>query len=190
MASKEDEVASARPPTSDHDTEMNRDALPAVEVNVQVGLKKEVTPLNGIVLVVGVIIGSSIFISFKGVLTWTDLIGMSLVIWAGCGILALLGSLFHCEMGTMIPKSSAEYSYLYKAFGPLPAFLYSGMVALIIRPYSMSVVALTFARYVSQPFFPDCEISPIPVRKILAATCLGEYHILRATLGWKKNVNL
>lgn len=178
MASKEEEAAAVQPLTGDHgDKETNGDALPAVEVNGTVGLKKEVTLLNGIALVVGVIIGSGIFISPKGVLTWTESVGMSLVVWAGCGVLALLGSLCYCEMGTMIPKSGAEYSYLYEAFGPLPAFLYSWTLALIIRPSSLSVVALTFARYVSQPFFPDCEISPIPVRKILAATCLGEYDV-------------
>ena len=175
MASKAEEAAAAQPLTGEHgDKETNGDALPAIEDNRAVGLKKEVTLFNGIALVVGVIIGSGIFISPTGVLKRTGSIGMSLVVWAGCGFLALLGSLCYCEMGTMIPKSGAEYSYLYEAFGALPAFLYSWTLALIIRPSSLSVVALTFARYVSQPFFPDCEISPIPVRKILAATCLGE----------------
>ncbi|KAL9975672.1 hypothetical protein ACROYT_G012858 [Oculina patagonica] len=175
MATKAEEAAAVEPLTgADHgDKETNGDALPAIEDNRTVGLKKEVTLLNGIALVVGVIIGSGIFISPTGVLKRTGSIGLSLVVWAGCGVLALLGSLCYCEMGTMIPKSGAEYSYLYEAFGPLPAFLYSWTLALIIRPSSLSVVALTFARYVSQPFFPDCEISPIPVRKILAATCLA-----------------
>ena len=177
MASKAEEAAAVQPLTGEHgDKETNGDALPAIEDNRSVGLKKEVTLLNGIALVVGVIIGSGIFISPTGVLKRTGSIGMSLVVWAGCGFLALLGSLCYCEMGTMIPKSGAEYSYLYEAFGALPAFLYSWTLALIIRPSSLSVVALTFARYVSQPFFPDCEISPIPVRKILAATCLGEFY--------------
>ena len=171
MASKEEEAAAVQPLTGE---EKNGDAQVAIEDNKTVGLKKEVSLLNGVALVVGVIIGSGIFISPKGVLVRTGSVGMSLVVWAGCGALALLGSLCYCEMGTMIPKSGAEYSYLYEAFGPLPAFLYSWTLALIIRPSSLTVVALTFARYVSQPFFPDCEISPIPVRKILAATCLGK----------------
>lgn len=170
MASKEEEAAAVQPLTGE---EKNGDAQVAIEDNKTVGLKKEVSLLNGVALVVGVIIGSGIFISPKGVLVRTGSVGMSLVVWAGCGALALLGSLCYCEMGTMIPKSGAEYSYLYEAFGPLPAFLYSWTLALIIRPSSLTVVALTFARYVSQPFFPDCEISPIPVRKILAATCLA-----------------
>ena len=149
MASKEDEAAAAQPLTSDRDKETNGDALLAIEVNGQVGLIKEVTLLNGIALVVSVIIGSETIISPKRVFTWSESVGMSLVVWAGCGILTLLGSLCYCEMGTMIPKSSAEYSYLYEAFGPLPAFLYSWILALIIRPSSLSVMALTFASYVS-----------------------------------------
>ena len=55
MASKEDEAVAAQPPTSDHDKETNRDALSAVEVNGQVGLKRGVTLLNGITFVIGVI---------------------------------------------------------------------------------------------------------------------------------------
>ena len=191
MASKEDEAAAAQPLNSDHDKETNEDALPAVEVNGQVGLKKEVTLLNGVALVIGVsgvVIGSGTIISSKGV-PRTESVGMSLVIWAGCGILTLLGSLCYCKMGTMTPKSSAEYSYLYEAFGPLLAFLYSWIHTLIIHPSSLSAMALTFASYVSEPFFPDCEISPTPVKKILAVTCLGEYHVLKVTLR-RKNKRL
>lgn len=172
MTGKEDEYGASEPLTQE-EKGTNGEAPSAVEETKVVGLKKQVTLLNGITIVVGVIIGSGIFISPKGVLSHTESIGMSLVVWAACGILALLGSLCYCEMGTMIPKSGAEYAYLYEAFGPLPAFLYSWTLALIIRPSSLTVVALTFARYVSQPFFPDCDISPIAVRKILAATCLA-----------------
>lgn len=172
MASREDEAAAAQSLTSSHDANMNRDALPNVEVDGEIDRKKEVTLLGGITVIVSVTIASGIFIAPKGVLTQTESVGMCLVIWAGCSILALLGSLCYNEMGAMIPKS---YSYIYKAFGPLPGLFYSWMIALVIRPYSLSVVSLNFVHYVSQSFFPDSEISPIPVRKILAATCLGEY---------------
>lgn len=152
MTSKEDEYGASEPLTQE-EKGTNGEAPSAGEETKVVGLKKQVTLLNGITIVVGVIIGSGIFISPKGVLSHTESIGMSLVVWAACGVLALLGSLCYCEMGTMIPKSGAEYAYLYDAFGPLPAFLYSWTLALIIRPSSLTVVALTFARYVSQPFF-------------------------------------
>ena len=162
MASLEDREIATQPLTNKHK------------------VKRGVNLLSGITLIVGVIIGSSIFIPPKGFLTQTELVGMRLVVWAGCGILALLGG------STVILESRAEHSYLFVVFGPLPAFLYSWTLALIIRPYSLSVVALTFAHYVSQPFYTDHEISPNPTRKILAATCLGEYHVLTITLRRKK----
>lgn len=190
MASREDETTAAQPLTSNHDENMNGDALLTVEVNGEVDRKKEVSLFRGITVVVSVTIASGIFIPPKGVLTCTESVRMSLVIWAGCSILTLLGSLCYNEMGAMIPKSGAEYLYIYKAFGPLPGLFYSWMLALIIRPYSLSVVALTFAHYVSQSFFPDSEISPIPVRKIIGATCLGEYHVLKVTLRRKKKANV
>uniref|UniRef100_A0A6P8J3L0 b(0,+)-type amino acid transporter 1 n=1 Tax=Actinia tenebrosa TaxID=6105 RepID=A0A6P8J3L0_ACTTE len=174
MADKENDPlgsTEARQPLT-KDEEANGD-VPEVKIEDKVQLKKEVTLLNGVGLVVGVMIGSGIFISPKGVLIRTESVGMSLVVWAGCGLLALCGSLCYCEMGTMIPKSGAEYSYLKETFGPLPGFLYSWTLALIIRPSSIAIVALTFARYVTQPFFPDCEISPLAVRKVLAAACIA-----------------
>lgn len=173
MASVEDREAATQPLSSNHDEETNGDALPSDKVKREVNLK------SGIALVIGVIIGSSIFIPPKGVLTQTELVGMSLVVWEGCGILALLGG--------SILESGAEYSYLFVVFGPLPAFLYSWTLALIIRPYSLSVVALMFAQYVSQAFYTDHEISLNSTIKILAATCLGEYPVLTITLRRKKN---
>mgnify|MGYP001792995130 CR=1 FL=1 len=162
-----------QPLTSPEEKTANGDAK--VDIEDRVVLKKQVTLINGIALIVGVMIGSGIFISPKGVLVRTGSIASSFFVWAGCGLLALMGSLCYCEMGTMIPKSGGEHAYLFEAFGPLPAFIFSWTLALVIRPSSMSIVALTFARYVSQPVFPECDISPMVVRKVLAAACLGEF---------------
>lgn len=173
-SSSMDEVSdAAQPLTRPEEKAANGDAK--IDIEDRVVLKKQVTLINGIALIVGVMIGSGIFISPKGVLVRTGSIASSLFVWGGCGLLALMGSLCYCEMGTMIPRSGGEYAYLQEAFGPLPAFIFSWTLALVIRPSSMTIVALTFARYVSQPFYPDCDISPMVVRKVLAAACLGEF---------------
>lgn len=57
----------------------------------KVVLKKKVTLLRGISLIIGTIIGAGIFISPKGILQNTGSIGMSLIVWAACGILSLFG---------------------------------------------------------------------------------------------------
>ena len=45
---------------------------------------------------------------------------------------------------------------------------------IIIRPTAQAIVALTFANYAIQPFFPTCDSPDIPVR-LLAAVCISEY---------------
>ena len=47
--------------------------------------------ISGIALIVGSMIGSGIFVSPKGVLINTESVGMSLVIWTLCGLIATLG---------------------------------------------------------------------------------------------------
>lgn len=112
--------------------EGNGEVFFVVEDNKVVGLKKEVIFLNGIIMVVGVIIGFGIFIFFKGVFIYVEFVGMSLVIWVGCGFFVFLGFFCYCEMGIMIFKFGVEYFYLYDVFGFLFVFFYSWILVLII----------------------------------------------------------
>lgn len=56
-------------------------------------MKRQVSLLSGIALIVGTMIGSGIFISPKGVLRQTESVGMSLVIWFLCGVLSTIGKI-------------------------------------------------------------------------------------------------
>lgn len=137
-------------------------------VTKDVKLKKEVGLIGGISLIVGTIIGSGIFISPKGVLSMTGSVGLSLVVWAGSGVLAMLGSLCYSELGTLVRKSGGEYAYLMEAFGPIPAFLYAWNSVIVIRPSSIAIICLTFAEYVTT-FFPNCGTPQIPMKIVAAA---------------------
>ncbi|XP_042241847.1 Y+L amino acid transporter 2-like [Homarus americanus] len=131
-------------------------------------LKKELGLLEGVAIILGIIIGSGIFISPKGVLQETGSVGMSLTVWVLCGLLSMIGALCYAELGTSIPKSGGDYAYINTAFGSLPSFLFLWDANLIFVPTTNAIMGLTFAKYVIQPFFPDCNIPDSAVRLIAA----------------------
>ncbi|XP_062591735.1 b(0,+)-type amino acid transporter 1-like isoform X2 [Saccostrea cucullata] len=140
-------------------------------------LQKRVGLLSGVCLIVGTMIGSGIFISPKGVLAGTGSVGLSLIVWVGCGIISLFGALSYAELGTLITKSGAEYAYLHEAFGPfhktlgaIPAFLFAWTSVLILKPALFGVVSMSFALYTTEPFF-ECGPPDVLV-KIVAIVCL------------------
>lgn len=72
----------------------------------------------------------------------------------------------------MIPKSGGDYAYIGAAFGPLPAFLYLWSALLILVPTGNAITALTFAQYLLQPFWAECDAPTESVRLFAAViTC-------------------
>nr|XP_061796465.1 b(0,+)-type amino acid transporter 1-like [Nerophis lumbriciformis] len=146
-------------------TVMDKDSAKATVLQKEVGL------LSAVCLIVGTMIGSGIFISPKAVLLNSGDVGPCLLIWAACGVLAILGALCYAELGTMIPKSGGEYSYLMEAFGSPVAYLYSWTTVMVSKPSAFAIITLSFAEYASAPFYPECS-PPMVVTKCLAAAAI------------------
>uniref|UniRef100_A0A6M2DVF3 Putative amino acid transporter n=1 Tax=Xenopsylla cheopis TaxID=163159 RepID=A0A6M2DVF3_XENCH len=136
-------------------------------------MKKQLGLVEGVAIILGIIFGSGIFISPKGVIKEVGSVGASLIIWVICGLLSMIGALCYAELGTSILQSGGDYAYIKEAFGPLPAFLYLWDANLIFVPTTNAIMGLTFADYVLKPFYVDCEVPATAVRLIAALTiCL------------------
>ncbi|CAM4784309.1 unnamed protein product [Rotaria magnacalcarata] len=112
--------------------EMNSDRNETL-LNEKKTLKRHLGLFSGISFILGMIIGSGIFISPKGVLKETESIGLCLVVWVLCGLISILGALCYAEIGTVIPLSGSELAYMREgtANNPLRISLafYSGLWA-------------------------------------------------------------
>jgi len=137
-----------------------------------VGLKKTMTMLNGVTVIVGSIIGSGIFVSPGGVLQNTGSINMALTVWIIAGIFSMIGAFCYAELGCMIKNSGADYAYIMITFGRFLAFMRLWVECIVVRPATIAIVALTFSIYAVKPFFPECEPPDAAVR-LLAAICIG-----------------
>ncbi len=136
-----------------------------------VSLKKELNLFSGVAYVVGIIIGSGIFITPRAILCRTGSFGLSLIIWVIGGIATMAGGFCFIELGLLIKKSGGEYSFIketytfkdrYRAFGLLLSFLYIWTSVFVVRTFSIAVIALTSAQYLIEPFYIGCDNDRIP----------------------------
>ncbi|QQP51280.1 Y+L amino acid transporter 2like, partial [Caligus rogercresseyi] len=98
-------------------------------------------------------------------------INLALVVWIVSGLFSMIGAYCYAELGCMIRKSGGDYAYIFDTFGPFVAFIRLWAECLIVRPCTITIVALTFATYAAKPFFPACDPPDTSVR-LLAAACI------------------
>ena len=116
-----------------------------------------------VLIVIGTVIGSGIFIVPATVLTQTGgAIGTSMLVWLAAGVLSLLGALTYGELGAANPSAGGLYVYIRDAFGPLPAFLYGWTAFFVISTGSVATLAVAFTGYLGQ--FMD--VSPVMAKAI------------------------
>ncbi|KAM9469879.1 cystine/glutamate transporter [Clarias gariepinus] len=172
------------------DKEKNSSKLTKDENEGKVQLKKKVTLLRGISIIIGTIIGAGIFISPKGILQNSGSVGMSLVIWVACGVLSLFGALSYAELGTCITKSGGHYTYVLEAFGPHVAFVRLWVDIIAIRPAGMAVISLAFGRYILEPIFMPCGVPELAIKLATAIGLTTVMYINSISVSWTARLQI
>ena len=139
-------------------------------------LQRNVGLFGALSLIIGCMIGSGIFASGSTVASRSGSTGMILCVWSGCGLLATLGALCYAELGTAIPKSGSEHSYLSYAFGDIGGFMYTWVSTLVIKPSGQAGICVAFGAYVVEAFgsLSLCAMEKNQLTKIFAAFAIGK----------------
>jgi APA family basic amino acid/polyamine antiporter len=98
-------------------------------------------------VVVGVMIGSGIFIVSADMSRLIGSAGWLLVAWAIAGLLTIAGALSYGELAGMMPRAGGMYIYLREAFSPLWGFLYGWTLFTVIQTGTIAAVSVAFARF-------------------------------------------
>src|SRR5246127_134826 len=87
--------------------------------------RRDLTLTHASSLVVGIIIGTGIFLRSPTVAQSVAPPSLVLAAWAAAGLVAMLGALCFAELGALLPHAGGEYVYLRSAYGEIPGFLFA-----------------------------------------------------------------
>src|SRR5438094_3496855 len=103
--------------------------------------------LDSVLLLVGGIIGSSIFLTAKDIAGPLPHPALFLLVWVLGGVISLCGCFAFAELGSMFPDSGGQYVYLREAYGDLPAFLYGWMLFSVANGGTIAALSVASAAY-------------------------------------------
>ncbi|MGH7561441.1 MAG: APC family permease [Gemmatimonadales bacterium] len=111
------------------------------------GLRRSLGPLQATAMVVGTIIGASIFVQPSEITARVPSLAWILLAWGAAGALTLLGALITAELASAIPRAGGVYDFLREAFAPSLGFLWGWAMFWIMHSGIIAAIAVIFARY-------------------------------------------
>ena len=117
-----------------------------------VGFVRELTLLDGTMMVAGSMIGSGIFIVSADIARQVGSAGWLLAVWVITGLLTVAAALSYGELAAMMPHAGGQYVFLREAYSPLAGFLYGWTLFLVIQTGTIAAVAVAFARFLGVLF--------------------------------------
>lgn len=119
-------------------------------------------------MVVGTIIGASIFVQPSLVTGAVGSVGGVFFAWGAAGLLTLAGALITAELASAYPETGGVYAYLRRAYSPGVGFLWAWAMFWSMHTGIIAALAMVFARYAG--FF--LPLSDVGMRAVAAAVIL------------------
>jgi APA family basic amino acid/polyamine antiporter len=116
-------------------------------IDRETGFIRELGLFDSVMIVVGVMIGSGIFMVSADMARNIGSAGWLLFAWLLTALLTVAAALSYGELSAMMPEAGGMYVYLREAFSPLIGFLYGWTLFSVIQTGTIAAVAVAFARF-------------------------------------------
>jgi APA family basic amino acid/polyamine antiporter len=119
-------------------------------------------------LVVGIIIGASIFVQPSEITGRVPSVTGIFLVWAASGVLTLFGALVCAELASIFPRSGGVYVFLKESLGRPLGFLWGWAMFWTMHSGIVAAIAVVFARYAGY-FLPlgDVGVRAVAISAIL-----------------------
>lgn len=138
------------------------------------GLSRSLTITNATAMVVGTIIGASIFVQPSEIARHLQTPTQIMAVWLACGVLTFFGALVCAELSSAFPQTGGLYVFMRDTFSPLVGFLWGWAMFWTMHTGIIAAIAVVFARYTAH-FVPvgDLGVRVIAVAVIVALSALN-----------------
>ena len=120
-------------------------------------------------MVVGTIIGASIFVQPSEITRQMPSVTGIVLVWLAAGVLTLFGALVCAELASAFPKTGGVYVFLREAYSPSIGFLWGWAMFWSMHSGIIAAIATVFARYASVFVGIDPRIMAVGVIVLLSA---------------------
>ncbi|HUH50506.1 MAG TPA: amino acid permease [Flavobacterium sp.] len=110
-------------------------------------LKRELSLLDGIMLVSGSMIGSGIFIVSANMMLNVGSAGWLILAWVLSSVITIIAAVSYGELSAMFPQAGGQYVYLKESYNKLIAFLYGWSFFAVIQTGTIAAVGVAFAKF-------------------------------------------
>jgi APA family basic amino acid/polyamine antiporter len=113
-------------------------------------LPRKLGLIDAALIVVGIVIGSGIFLLPSVIARNVPSAPVIMTIWIATGVVSLLGAFAYAELGSMMPATGGQYVFLREAYGPACAFLSAWVFMFAAVPGGIAFLARGFSIYLGQ----------------------------------------
>ena len=111
-------------------------------------------------IIVGIVIGSGIFLTTGLMARGIPSASLILLAWLFGGLHALAGALAYGELGAAMPRAGGQYVYLREAYGPFCGFLFGWVSFMMYLTGIIAALGVGFAEYAGY-FIPSLGMSNV-----------------------------